>query len=277
LGWNVEENQFRDQTPYGEKTFTNIIATLNPNACKRIVLSCHYDSKYFANFNFLGATDSAVPCTMILELVRILDSKLKKKLLNNNEMTLQLMFFDGEEAFKDWTATDSLYGSRHLASKLDSTPMLRSNVVNCETSSALKTRLIQTELDRIEVLILLDLIGEASPQFCSHFAETKELFNKIIQIGKCGNGYIFAVNSGFFLHSQQRKNSINSSCWKQNGVQVPSTLCQAVFIRAALRMIIFLLQDKAFHHCTSSPRPFRASGTNRAMMAPICIIPPLTI
>lgn len=25
------------------------------------------------------------------------------------------MFFDGEEAFRDWTQTDSLYGSRHLA------------------------------------------------------------------------------------------------------------------------------------------------------------------
>lgn len=26
--------------------------------------------------------------------------------------TLQLVFFDGEEAYKDWTATDSIYGSR---------------------------------------------------------------------------------------------------------------------------------------------------------------------
>ena len=27
------------------------------------------------------------------------------------------MFFDGEEAFKEWTATDSIYGSTHLAEK----------------------------------------------------------------------------------------------------------------------------------------------------------------
>ena len=26
------------------------------------------------------------------------------------ELTLQLIFFDGEEAFKSWTSTDSLYG-----------------------------------------------------------------------------------------------------------------------------------------------------------------------
>ena len=29
-----------------------------------------------------------------------------------SETTLQLVFFDGEEAFKDWTSTDSVYGAR---------------------------------------------------------------------------------------------------------------------------------------------------------------------
>ena len=28
-----------------------------------------------------------------------------------------VVFFDGEEAFKDWTSTDSIYGSTHLAQK----------------------------------------------------------------------------------------------------------------------------------------------------------------
>ena len=30
------------------------------------------------------------------------------------ETTLQLIFFDGEEAFHDWTATDSIYGARQV-------------------------------------------------------------------------------------------------------------------------------------------------------------------
>ena len=30
------------------------------------------------------------------------------------DTTLQLVFFDGEEAFRDWTATDSIYGARYL-------------------------------------------------------------------------------------------------------------------------------------------------------------------
>ncbi len=29
------------------------------------------------------------------------------------DTTLQFVFFDGEEAFKDWTATDSIYGARY--------------------------------------------------------------------------------------------------------------------------------------------------------------------
>ena len=32
-----------------------------------------------------------------------------------NEVTLQFIFFDGEEAFVRWSRTDSTYGSRNLA------------------------------------------------------------------------------------------------------------------------------------------------------------------
>lgn len=38
------------------------------------------------------------------------------------DLSLQLIFFDGEEAFLHWSPQDSLYGSRHLASKMASTP-----------------------------------------------------------------------------------------------------------------------------------------------------------
>merc|ERR1712013_164020 len=44
-GWNVEEDSFTDQTPHGQKQFTNIIATLDPSAARRLVIACHYDSK----------------------------------------------------------------------------------------------------------------------------------------------------------------------------------------------------------------------------------------
>lgn len=38
------------------------------------------------------------------------------------DLSLQLIFFDGEEAFLHWSPRDSLYGSRHLAQKMASTP-----------------------------------------------------------------------------------------------------------------------------------------------------------
>ena len=34
------------------------------------------------------------------------------------ESSLQLIFFDGEEAFVRWTDTDSIYGARHLAESM---------------------------------------------------------------------------------------------------------------------------------------------------------------
>lgn len=42
--------------------------------------------------------------------------------ISSPDLTLQLLFFDGEEALFQWTPTDSLYGSRHLAQKMETTP-----------------------------------------------------------------------------------------------------------------------------------------------------------
>lgn len=44
-----------------------------------------------------------------------------KKILPGTNLGLMLIFFDGEEAFENWSVTDSLYGSRHLARKWELT------------------------------------------------------------------------------------------------------------------------------------------------------------
>jgi len=58
---------------------------------------------------------------MMLDLAETLNPFLdnRKKRLNQEDdddgvggLTLQLVFFDGEEAFKEWSDTDSIYGSR---------------------------------------------------------------------------------------------------------------------------------------------------------------------
>ncbi|XP_065185053.1 glutaminyl-peptide cyclotransferase-like [Sycon ciliatum] len=173
--WHVEVDSFTDDTPVGNITFHNVIATLNPQAPRRLTLACHYDSKLFAprgdGREFLGATDSAVPCAMLMELARRLDDKLmnRKKMM---DVTLQLIFFDGEEAFVDWTATDSIYGSRHLAARMDN---------NSHVSDPDKT-----ELDMMDALVLLDLIGSRQPPlaFYDHFDNTTHLFKQLISIEK---------------------------------------------------------------------------------------------
>ena len=58
------------------KPFTNIIATLDPHVDRRLALVAHYDSKYFANTKFLGATDSALSVALLLDLALTLDQKL---------------------------------------------------------------------------------------------------------------------------------------------------------------------------------------------------------
>ena len=78
-----------------------------------LVLSAHYDTKMSPE-GFIGATDSAVPCAMLLHLALTMDTLLPG-VDADPELTLQMIFFDGEEAFISWTSTDSLYGSRYLA------------------------------------------------------------------------------------------------------------------------------------------------------------------
>lgn len=81
LGWDISTDQFSDRTPYGRKTFENIIATLDPKAPRNLVLACHYDSKMTTRGNreketFIGAIDSAVPCAMLITLAKELSPQL---------------------------------------------------------------------------------------------------------------------------------------------------------------------------------------------------------
>jgi len=73
LGWHLHDDTFVDNTPYGPKTFTNIIAVQNLSARRRLTLACHFDSKYFEQFEFIGATDSAVPCALLIDIARHLN------------------------------------------------------------------------------------------------------------------------------------------------------------------------------------------------------------
>ena len=115
------QDTFRSETIAGEKTFTNFVATHNATAPRKLVLAAHYDSKRIPEGVFVGATDSALPCALLLALARDLSPRLAHR-VRRLGITVQLILFDGEEAFEAWTDTDSLYGARHLAERWASTP-----------------------------------------------------------------------------------------------------------------------------------------------------------
>ena len=56
MNMDVELDSFSDNTPFGKVNFVNIIGRMNPSADKFLVLSAHYDSKYFQSGKFIGAT-----------------------------------------------------------------------------------------------------------------------------------------------------------------------------------------------------------------------------
>lgn len=114
LNWTVEIDSFKDDTPiFGSLEFKNVIAKLNPNAKRYLALACHYDSKYTKERNFIGATDSAVPCAQMINLAKVMKNYLES--IKDNDISLMFIFFDGEEAFKEWGPKDSIYGAKHLA------------------------------------------------------------------------------------------------------------------------------------------------------------------
>ncbi|KAF7980168.1 hypothetical protein HWV62_39637 [Athelia sp. TMB] len=191
VGWHIEEDTFVASTPQGDKRFTNVIATHDPDAPRRVILSAHFDSKWFASHpqdQFVGATDSAAPCAMMLDLAEALTPLLNTRsqhLQNKDEddieeaeeTTLQLVFFDGEEAFGVWTDTDSIYGAKNLAQKWHSTYLP-------PPPPHSKRRLLPpgglTELDTVEHLILLDLLGSPKPHIRSFFPDTAWLFDALV-------------------------------------------------------------------------------------------------
>ncbi|XP_075163922.1 iso Glutaminyl cyclase isoform X2 [Haematobia irritans] len=159
LGWSVNLDSFHDSVPIlGNLHFHNIIAKLNPKAERYFTIACHYDSKYMEDIEFLGAVDSAVPCAMMLNMAKVLRKQLKT--YESSELSLMFIFFDGEEAFKEWTPTDSIYGARHLAKKWE----------------------LEGFLPKIDMLMLLDLLGAPDPKFYSFFSTTEPWYSRILDV-----------------------------------------------------------------------------------------------
>jgi len=195
LGWTVELDSFQSDTPLGRKTFTNIVTTLHTDSPRRLILAAHYDSKVSPP-GFVGATDSAVPCAMMLHLAASMSSLLTGPTDQVPELTLQLIFFDGEEALVAWTASDSLYGSRHMATGWAAQSYtVRPGLGYCQDSQA-------TQLDRIDSLVVLDLLGTTNPRFERFTMYNTTIYSLASQIEKKLSGRLF-LQGGMFTDTDR--------------------------------------------------------------------------
>ena len=126
------EQTFEAMTPAGSIRMTNVIATIPGRRPERIVIATHYDTKRFAEFAFLGASDGASSTAAVLELAGLLTNR-------RNEFTLELLFLDGEEAVNtEWRDPDNTYGSKYYV----------------------KAAREAGSLGGLKALILLDMIGD---------------------------------------------------------------------------------------------------------------------
>lgn len=109
---DLEEDIFTTSTPIGPLTMHNFIVKFPGKKDGIIVVASHYETNYpLRNIHFVGANDGGATVGLLVELA----NHLRGRTLDG--YSVWLVFFDGEEAIQQWSDSDSLYGSRHLAAK----------------------------------------------------------------------------------------------------------------------------------------------------------------
>ncbi|GAA48297.1 glutaminyl-peptide cyclotransferase [Clonorchis sinensis] len=161
LSWVIEWDNFTMNTVIGRKTFRNIIVSLGPPELDFLILACHYDSKSIPGF--YGSVDSAMPCAIMMMVAESITPLYQSQL--HHPYSLRMIFFDGEEAFRDWTDQDSLYGSRHLAT-----------VWNQPGSDGSR------ELSKIKLFVLLDLIGSTGMTIPSYPNGSRHMYDQLVTL-----------------------------------------------------------------------------------------------
>ena len=145
-GLQVTTDEFQATTPIGKRKMVNVTAELPGESNDVIIISSHYDTKYFKDIKFVGANDGGASTGALLEVARVMAANKTKP-----RLTYWFVFFDGEEAFCfDWDQChnpnpadpqhplpDNLYGSRHYVAQLTE----------------------KGELKRVRAMILFDLMG----------------------------------------------------------------------------------------------------------------------
>jgi len=164
-GCDVEADSFSADTPVGRLSMKNILVKIPGDKAGIILLGTHYDTLLMDNF--VGADDAASSTAVMLELARLLCPQ-------KGKYAVWIAFFDGEEAMKHWSDTDSRYGSRQMAARLA----------------------ISGDLKKIKAFLLADIVGGRTAQFLRESSSTPALVDLIWNTSaKLGYSAIFLNES----------------------------------------------------------------------------------
>jgi glutaminyl-peptide cyclotransferase len=130
------EDTFTSSTPAGPQLMHNFIVKFPGKKDGIIVLATHYETNYWLrDINFVGANDGGATTGLLMQIANDLNAHPPQG------YSVWLVFFDGEESVgPQWTNSDSLYGSRHLAAKWQANGTLK----------------------KIKAFLLTDMIGDKS-------------------------------------------------------------------------------------------------------------------
>jgi glutaminyl-peptide cyclotransferase len=156
---DLVKDSFTASTPVGPLAMTNYIVKFPGSKDGIIVLASHYDTNYpLKDTGYAGANDGGSSTGLLIELA----TSLRGKKLNG--YSVWLVFFDGEEAIKEWTDTDSAYGSRHLAAKWQADGTLK-HIKAFLLADMIGDRDLNVDRDLTSTPWLLDLVGQAAAKY----------------------------------------------------------------------------------------------------------------
>src|SRR6266849_7267834 len=147
-GCNVEADDFGADTPVGRLSMKNILVKIPGEKPGLILLGTHYDTLLMDNF--VGADDAGSSTAVMLELARLLCPQ-------KGKYAVWIAFFDGEEAMKHWSDTDSRYGSRQMAARFSASG----------------------DIKKIRAFVLADIVGGRNARFLRESSSTPALVDLI--------------------------------------------------------------------------------------------------
>jgi glutaminyl-peptide cyclotransferase len=170
-GDQVEDDAFIADTVEGKFPVRNIIAKYPGTKDGIIAILGHYDTNYpLRNTGYVGANDGGSSTAILLEYANQLRGK------KRDGYSVWLVWTDGEEAVRQWSDSDSVYGTRHLAEKWEKDGTLK----------------------KIRALMVMDMIGDADLDILRDTYSTPWLLDLIYAAAERGGyqSHFYAMQGG---------------------------------------------------------------------------------